>query len=436
MNDQPLEKIRKISWKELEQLKLERFQSTLNRVYQNVPFYHDRFKEFQLDPGDFASLEDIRYLPFTTRKDLSDNYPYGMFAVPLRDILRIHTSVGSGENPAVVGYTNRDLANWKEIVGRCLLASEVSPNDIIQVVFDYGLANWGRDFKDGTELIEASIIPMSHLPSEKQLLVMRDYRTSVLVTTPSLALHLIYTLSFLEFDAEDLALKKCLLLGEQFDEDTRMRIEKGLGVKVWGAYGLSEVPGPGIAFECRERCGFHASEDHFLFEIVDPETGEPLPQGEFGELVITTITTKAFPIIRFRTGDRARILNDSCPCGLSLRRLEFLPERTDEVIVIRGVKVHPVQIASTIRKKLNGSNPAYVVFVSRDKYLEMIELWISVDDSLFSDKIKSLEMISETIKKELQDILGIGVRVKLVEPPTLEPYREKLGKIIDKDDSS
>ncbi len=430
MKYHPLERITKISKEDLEQLKLERFQSTLNRVYQNVPFYHDRFKEFQLDPTDFTTLEDIRYLPFTTRKDLSDHYPYGMFAVPLRDILRIHTSVGSGANPTVVGYTNRDLANWKEIVARCLLASEVSANDIIQVVFDYGLANWGRDFKDGAETIEASIIPMSYLPSEKQLLVMRDYRTSVLITTPSLALHLIATLQELEFSANDLTLNKCIVLGEQLSEEVRSEIEKGLKVKVWGAYGLSEVPGPGIAFECREKKGFHVSEDHFLLEIIDPESGEPLPDGEYGELVLTTITTKAFPLIRFRTGDIARLFNDHCPCGLILRRLEFLPERTDDVIVIRGVKVHPLQVATAIRKRLHGTNPAYVVFVTKEKFLETIDLWISVDDNLFSDKIKNLETVSELVKKDLQDTLGIGVRVKLVEPPTLEPYREQLGKII------
>ncbi len=430
MKYHPLERITKISKEDLEQLKLERFQSTLNRVYQNVPFYHDRFKEFQLDPTDFTTLEDIRYLPFTTRKDLSDHYPYGMFAVPLRDILRIHTSVGSGANPTVVGYTNRDLANWKEIVARCLLASEVSANDIIQVVFDYGLANWGRDFKDGAETIEASIIPMSYLPSEKQLLVMRDYRTSVLITTPSLALHLIATLQELEFSANDLTLNKCIVLGEQLSEEVRSEIEKGLKVKVWGAYGLSEVPGPGIAFECREKKGFHVSEDHFLLEIIDPESGEPLPDGEYGELVLTTITTKAFPLIRFRTGDIARLLNDHCPCGLILRRLEFLPERTDDVIVIRGVKVHPLQVATAIRKRLHGTNPAYVVFVTKEEFLETIDLWISVDDNLFSDKIKNLETISELVKKDLQDTLGIGVRVKLVEPPTLESYREQLGKII------
>ncbi len=433
MNYNPLEKITRIGKEDLEQLKLERFQSTLNRVYQNVPFYHDRFKEFQLDPSNFTSLEDIRYLPFTTRKDLSDHYPYGMFAVPLRDILRIHTSVGSGVNPTVVGYTNRDLANWKEIVARCLLASEITANDIIQVVFDYGLANWGRDFKDGAETIEASIIPMSYLPSEKQLLVMRDYRTTALITTPSLAQHLIATLDRLEFTADDLALKKCLLLGEQLDEETRNAIEERLRVRVRGAYGLSEVPGPGIAFECRERRGFHVSEDHFLLEIVDPETGEPLPRGEFGELVITTITTKAFPLIRFRTGDRARLLNDSCGCGLHLGRLEFLAERTDEVLVIRGVKIHPVQISTVIRKRLDWTNPAYVVFVRKEEFLEILELWISVDDSLFSDKIKNLETLSEAIKKDLQDVLGIGIRVKLVEPPTLDPFREELGKIIRRD---
>ncbi len=430
MNHYPLEKISRISKEDLEQIKLERFQSTLNRVYQNVPFYHDRFKEFQLNPGDFSTLEQVRYLPFTTRKDLSDHYPYGMFAVPLRDILRIHTSVGSGTNPTVVGYTSRDLANWKEIVARCLLASEISANDIIQVVFDYGLANWGRDFKDGAETIEASIIPMSYLPSDKQLLVMRDYRTTALITTPSLARHLIATLDHLDFTAEDLALKKCLLLGEQLGEDERSAIEKGLRVKVWGAYGLSEVPGPGIAFECSKRKGFHVSEDHFLLEVIDPDTGDPLPRGEFGELVLTTITTKAFPLIRFRTGDKARLLNDSCGCGLHLSRVEFLPERTDEVLVIRGVKIHPAQISSTIRKRLNWTNPAYVGFVSREEFLEVLELRISVDENLFSDKIKNLESISEMIKKDLQDTLGIGIRVKLVEPPSLEPFREQLGKII------
>lgn len=423
----------KLSRESIEQLQLERFQSTLNRSYQKVPFYRNRFQEFQLDPSEFKSLGDLVYLPFTTREDISDHYPYGMFAVPLRDILRIYTSVGTGANPTVVGFANRDLANWKEIVSRCLKIAGVTPDDIIQVVFDYGLANWGRDFKDGAEAIEASIIPMYHLPAEKQLLVMRDYKTSVLITTPSLALHLSLALENLDFTAQRLALKTCLLLGEQFGEETRKEIEDAFGVKAWGAYGLSEVPGPCIAFECKEEHGFHVSEDHFLVEIVDPETAKPLPTGEPGELVITTITTKAFPLIRFRTGDKAKFMKDSCSCGLNFRRLEFLPGRTDGLVAIRGIKIDLDQIASTIRKRLAGSNPAYVMTISREQFLEIVELWIAIDDSLFCDKIKSLEMLSWFVRKDLQDILGINVRVKLVEPPTLEPFREQLGKIVQRD---
>ena len=416
---------------ELTQLQLERLQSTLNRAYKNVPFYHNCLGEACMDPSAVRSLDDLSRLPFTSRADLDKNYPYGLFAVPLRDIVRIHTATGTGSNPTVSGYTNNDLAMWTEMVARSLTAAGVSADDIIQVCFDPGLANWARDFKRGAEAIQASVIPMTQLEIPKQVMVMNDYKTSALVTTPSYARQLVREMTRMGINPNSLSLRRALLLGESLSDKSRASLEVALPVQIQTAYGLSEVPGPGIAYECRERQGLHLNEDHFIAEIIDPETTDPLAAGETGELVLTTLTAKAFPLIRFRTGDRASLSTEGCSCKRSFARLHPIQGRVDQLVVIRGIKLHPQLIHTIMSRLCQGKIPAYVGFVGHLEDLDLLEIWMRLDEACFSDEIKVLENLVHTVRRELEQSLGISARVRLVEPGTMEDYSDRLGQIID-----
>lgn len=416
---------------ELSQLQLERLQSTLNRAYKNVPFYHNCLGEACMDPSAVRSLDDLSRLPLTSREDLGKNYPYGLFAVPLRDIVRIHTATGTGSNPTVSGYTNNDLAMWTEMVARSLTAAGVSADDIIQVCFDPGLANWARDFKGGAEAIQASVIPMTPLEIPKQVMVMSDYKTSALVTTPSYVRQLVREMTRIGVNPNSLSLRRALLLGESMSEKSRGSLEAALPVQIQTAYGLSEVPGPGIAYECRERQGLHVNEDHFIAEIIDPETTDPLAPGETGDLVLTTLTAKAFPLIRFRTGDLASLTTESCSCNRSFARLYPIHGRVDQLVVIRGIKLHPQLIHTIMSRLCQGKIPAYVGFVHRLEDLDLLEIWMRLDEACFSDEIKVLEHLVHTVRRELEQSLGIPARVRLVEPGTMEDYSDRLGQIID-----
>jgi phenylacetate-CoA ligase len=416
---------------ELIQLQLERLQSTLNRAYKNVPFYHNCLGDACMDPSTVRSLDDLSSLPLTSREDLSKNYPYGLFAVPLKDIVRIHTSTGTGSNPTVSGYTNTDLGIWTEMVARSLTAIGVGAEDIIQVCFDPGLANWARDFKGGAEAIEASVIPMTPLEIPKQVMVMSDYKTSVLVTTPSYARQLVREMTRMGVNPNSLSLRRALLLGEPISEKARTGLEADLHMKIQSAYGLSEVPGPSIAYECGERKGLHINEDHFIAEIIDPETGGPLSPGGSGELVLTTLTAKAFPLIRFRTGDRAILSTESCSCNRSFVRLNNIQGRVDQLVVIRGIKIHPQLVQGIMSRVGQRKLPAYVGFVHRLEALDLLEIRMRLDEDYFSDEIKVLEHLVHTARRELEQSLGIPVKVRLVEPETMEKYSSRLGQIID-----
>jgi phenylacetate-CoA ligase len=354
-----------------------------------------------------------------------------MFAVPLRDIVRIHTATGTGNNPTVSGYTNTDLAMWTEMVARSLTAAGVSVDDIIQVCFDPGLANWARDVKGGAEAIQASVIPMTPLEVPKQVMVMNDYKTSALVTTPSYARQLVREMTRMGVNPNSLSLRRALLLGESMSDTSRARLEAALPVLIQSAYGLSEVPGPGIAYECKERHGLHINEDHFIAEIIDPKTTDPLEPGETGELVLTTLTAKAFPLIRFRTGDRASLSTESCSCNRSFARLYPFQGRVDQLVVIRGIKLHPQLIHTIMSRLCQGKIPAYVGFVHRLEDLDLLEIWMQLDEACFSDEIKMLEHLVHTVRRELEQSLGIPVKVRLVEPGTMEDYSDRLGQIID-----
>ncbi|MDO9262603.1 MAG: phenylacetate--CoA ligase family protein, partial [Desulfosalsimonadaceae bacterium] len=340
------------------QLQLERLQSTLNRAYRNVPFHKKRFKDMGIDISEVNRLTDLARLPFMERHHISDNYPYDLFAVPLRDIVRIHTAPGTTQKPTVSGYTPQDLSIWQTILTRALLASNITPHDILQITLNPGLANWGRDYKSGAEAIEASVIPHTPMSVEKKVMVLMDYRTSVLITTPASARQLADYVKKEDINTTAMGLKTLILVGEAVNPETRNLLEAELGVTVWTHYGLSEVPGPAIAFECETHEGLHVNEDHFLPEIVDPVSGDVLPDDRFGELVLTTLTTRAFPLIRFKTGDRARIIRETCSCGRQLRRIEWTGERVDDLLNIDGVKVHTRQMQVAIESLLGFSSNA------------------------------------------------------------------------------
>lgn len=403
------------------QQQLERLQSTLNRAYKNVPFYRNQFVEHGIDPLQIESLSELSNVPFTHRDHFSEHYPYGLFAVPLRDVVRIHTAQGTSLNPVVSGYTKQDLAVWREMVARALTAAGVSGMDILQIHLDAGLTNWGREYKDGAEAIEASVIPLTLLPPEKQLMILKDYRTSVLVTTASAAAELMHLLFRANLNPNALALKTLILVGEPPHRAMSSQLEERLHVGTWIHYGLSEVPGPALAFECEERQGLHLSEDHFLAEVIDPATGIVLREGEVGELVLTTLTTRAFPLIRYRTGDRVRILGGRCPCGRSLRRLEWLRERADENVAIRGVKIHQQQIRTLLRRIL-GYEPEKTRFrICESLRRDHLEVWLGVDENLFSDEIKEMEHTSLRLGSELAMELGVPVRIQFKELGSFSP---------------
>jgi phenylacetate-CoA ligase len=416
---------------ELTQLQLERLQSTLNRAYKNVPFYRNCLGEACVDPSSVRSLADLSRLPLTSRGDLSLNYPYGLFAVPLKDIVRIHTATGTGSNPTVSGYTNTDLGNWTEMVARTLTAAGVCAEDIMQICFDPGLANWAREFMRGAEAIRASVIPMTTLEIPKQLMVMNDYKTSALVTTPSYARQLVREMTRLSVNPHSLSIRRALLLGEFLSHSGRTSLEGALHIQIQTAYGLSEVPGPGIAFECRERKGLHLNEDHFIAEIIDPEREEILSPGETGELVLTSLTARAFPLIRFRTGDLASLSVEQCSCTRTLARLESVQGRADRLVVIRGIKLHPQLIQSVMSRVCQGRIPDYVSFVRRLEDLDILEVTIQIDEACFSDEIKRLEHLVQVARGELEESLGIPVKVRLVEPGTMDNHRDRLTQILD-----
>ncbi len=397
------------------QLQLERLQSTFNRAYRNVPFHRDRFTAMGIDISQIQTISDIVLLPFMERRHFSENYPYNLFAVPLRDIVRIHTAPGTGHHLTVSGYTAQDLKTWETILSRALTAADVTPHDILQISFHQGLANWGRDYKRGAEALETGVIPNTQLSAEKKLMVLRDYKTSVMVTTPVAAQQLAAHVLENGININTLALKTLILAGEAMDSTARRQLEENLHVATWQHYGLSEVPGPAIAFECEYHAGLHVNEDHFFPEIIDPATGRVLENNTFGELVLTTLTTRAFPLIRFRTGDRARIPADACPCGRGLRRIEWCGERTDELIPVDGVNLNRRRIHELLEQDFDipAESAGLTVSIQDDK--KCLEIRIPLTEALFSDEIKGLERLIQRAVNRLEDNLCVPVVILLRE---------------------
>ena len=416
---------------EIEQLQLERLQATLNRVYKNVTCYRTKFNELGITPEDVTSLDDLSKLPFTTKEDLRINYPYGMFAVPLREVVRIHSSSGTTGKPTVVGYTKNDLKMWSNLVARFMTAAGVTHDDVIQIAFGYGLFTGAFGLHYGSETIGAAVIPMGGGNTEKQIMIMQDYKSSVLVCTPSYAITIADRIEKLNIDPKTLSLKVGLFGGEPWSEAMRREIESRLMISATDNYGLSEVIGPGVGGECGYKNGIHISEDAFIAEIIDPETGQVLPPGSTGELVLTTICKEAFPMIRYRTRDITSLDYETCQCGRTMVRMKKTMGRTDDMLIIRGVNVFPSQIEEVLID-IEGCKPHYQLVLDRKGALNVLEVCIEVTENIFYDEMRKQKAFLEMVEKRIDSVLGVGVTVKLVEPNSIPREEGKSARLIDK----
>ncbi len=416
---------------ELEQLQLERLQATLNRVYRNVRFYKKSFDAIGFVPEDLDDLASLARLPFTTRHDLGRAYPYEMFAVPLREVVRVHVSSGTSENPSIVGYTANDLKHWGELVARLLTAAGVTREDVVQVAFNYGLFTGAFGLHYGAEQIGASVVPSSVGNTLRQVKILKDYRTTTLVCTPSYALRIAEVVAQMGVDPKMLALKQGLFGGEPWGEEIRQAIEERLYIKAYDNYGLSEVMGPGIAGECPHRAGMHVSEDHFIAEIIDPDTGKVLQNGATGELVLTTVTKEAFPVIRFRTGDLTSLDDSPCPCGRTLARISRISGRCDEIIIVKGVNIYPKAVGA-ILDAVTGVEPAYQLVVGREDARDFLGIRIEVSEAMFFDKMESQRGVVDRLRKKVRDTLGVTPRIWLVEAGSIRRDKETAPMVVDR----
>ena len=416
---------------ELEQLQLKRLKSLVERVYYTVPFYKRKFEEIGLRPEHIKTLSDIKYLPFTEKQDLRNNYPFGLFAVPKENVVRIHASSGTTGTATVVGYTKRDVDTWAELMARSLMAAGVTSKDIIHNAYGYGLFTGGLGVHYGAEKIGATIVPVSGGSTKRQVTLLKDFRSTVICCTPSYALHICEVGEAMGVSFKDLALRIGIFGAEPWTEEFRKGLEERMCLTALDIYGLSEIMGPGVAMECHvAKDGLHVWEDHFLVEIIDPETKEQLPPGERGELVITTLTKEAIPLIRYRTKDLTSLNPVPCKCGRTHARIEKIMGRTDDMLIIRGVNVFPSQIESIILET-EGVAPHYQLIVKREGALDTLEVKVEVDENIFSDEIKELQKIERKLEESIKDFLGISVDVKLVEPRSIERSEGKAKRIID-----
>ena len=415
---------------EMKRLQLARLQETLARVATHVPFYRNKFKEMNLDVEKVDCLERLRDFPFTMKQDLRDNYPYGLFAVPLREVVRVHSSSGTTGMATVVGYSRRDIGTWSDLVARVLCGAGVTADDVIQIAFGYGLFTGGFGLHYGAERLGASVIPISAGNTKRQIQIMKDFKTTALVCTPSYALKMADVMMDMGLNPNGLSLRYGLFGAEPWSEAMRAEINERLGIRATDNYGLSEVMGPGVAGECQEGNGLHINDDHFLVEVLDPKTLEPVQPGEVGELVITTLTKEAFPVIRYRTRDLTRLMPEPCPCGRTLTRMHRVMGRSDDMLIIKGVNVFPMQIESVLFD-IEGTEPHYRLIVDRENNEDRLTVMVEVVESIFFDAMKKQRTLVDTIKKRLASELGIGVDVKLVEERTLERFEGKGDRVVD-----
>jgi len=408
----------------------ERLRETVERVYFNVPFYRNRMQEAGLGPESVQNIDDIRKLPFTTKQDLRDNYPFGLFAVPMSEIVRIHASSGTTGKQTVVGYTRADISTWSEVMARTLTAAGATRNDFIQIAYGYGLFTGGLGLHYGGEKIGASVIPISGGNTTRQIQLMHDFGSTVLACTPSYALFLAEAIQDSGIRREELKLKVGVFGAEPWTENMRREIEQKLSIKAIDIYGLSEVIGPGVASECLVQNGLHINEDHFYPEIIDPETLEVLPAGTVGELVFTTITKEGLPLIRYRTRDLTRLHYEKCDCGRTLVRMDKCLGRSDDMLIIRGVNLFPSQVESVLLE-MHEIKPHYLLIVDRQNNLDTLELKVEVEDEFFQDRISELETLRQRIQNSVESSIGIGLKVTLAEPKTIERSEGKAKRVID-----
>lgn len=416
---------------EMQKLQSKRLVKLVKNIYHNVPHYRAKMQEIGLEPGDIKGTEDLSKLPFTCKQDLRDTYPYGMFAVPLSEIIRIHASSGTTGKQTVVGYTRKDIDTWAEVMARTLVSAGATKNSVIQVAYGYGLFTGGLGAHYGAERIGSSVIPVSGGNTKRQMQIMKDFGTTLLACTPSYALYLAEELEEAGMKPEQLRLEAGVFGAEPWTTSMREEIEKRLQILAIDIYGLSEIIGPGVATECPCKCGLHIQEDHFIPEIIDPETLEVLPPGSKGELVFTTITKQGLPLIRYRTRDISSLEYDRCECGRTLVRMSKVTGRTDDMLIIRGVNVFPSQIESVLLE-MGETSPHYKIIVDRIGNLDVLEVWVEMTQDMFSDEVKRIEEIERKIRREIENTLGISVTVKLTEPKSIERSEGKAKRVVDK----
>ena len=424
------EEIECMSSIEMRKLQSERLKELVNKVYQNVEFYRKKMDEKGVRPSDIRSIDDISKLPFTNKTDLRDNYPFGLFAAPMKEIVRIHASSGTTGKPTTVGYTKKDIENWQEVLARCLTMSGVTPEDIVQVSFGYGLFTGGLGIHYGAENVGCTVVPISAGNTRRQLQLMSDFGSTVLACTPSYALHLADALSEFGYSLSDMKLKTGVFGAEPFSENMRLELEKKWGIKAFDIYGLSEIMGPGVANDCEFHDGLHIHEDHFFPEVVDPKTKEPLPDGQQGELVFTTLTKEGIPLLRYNTHDLTTLTRERCECGRTLVRMKKITGRSDDMLIIRGVNLFPSQIEQVLLE-MGETSAHYMLYVDRENNLDILELKVELDETKMVDTIKDLMSLSRKIEHSLHSALGLSVKVTLVEPKSIPRSEGKAVRVID-----
>ncbi len=420
-----------MSEEKLRELQLERLKRTVKRAYEKIPYYRNKFNEAGITPEDIKNLEDLKKIPFTSKADLREVYPFGMFASPIEDIVEIHMSSGTTGKPVVAGYTLNDIEVWAEVMARCLTMAGATKKDIVQVAYGYGLFTGGFGVHYGARKIGCMIVPASAGNTRRQIEIMRDFGTTILTCTPSYALYMAEVAQEMGIEPSNLKLKAGCFGAEMWTEAMRAEIEKRFGLNAYNIYGLTEIIGPGVAHECNEKKGLHIFEDHFIAEIIDPETGDSLPDGKRGELVLTTLTREGMPMLRFRTRDITSIINEKCPCGRTFLRIERIRGRTDDMLKVRGVMLFPYQIEKAILE-VQGVEPHYQIVITRPQYLDEIEVMVEMSKETFSDEIKHIENLKKKLERRIEETVGIRVKVSLVEPKSLPRSEGKAKRIIDK----
>ncbi len=416
---------------ELSRVQGERLRAMVGRVYEKVPFYRKKLDEAGVRPEDIRSIDDLVRLPFTTKTDFRDQYPFGLFAVPLDKVVRVHASSGTTGKPTVVGYTRKDIDLWARTAARTLACGGGTKKDVVQIAYGYGLFTGGLGMHYGGEKLGATVIPMSSGNSKRQIMLMQDFGTTLLCCTPSYALELAEVAAEMGVDIRKLPLRCGFFGAEPWSQNMRAAIEERLGIEAFDIYGLSEVTGPGVSSECQAHAGLHVFEDHFYPEIIDPVTGKRVPDGQKGELVFTCLTKEALPLIRYRTRDITSLVHARCDCGRTLARMQRVSGRTDDMLIIRGVNVFPSQI-ETVLLEIEGTEPHYLIIVERKETMDELEIQVEVSEKVFSDEVRGLEDMRKRIGYEIYSTLGLTAKITLVEPKTIERSQGKAKRVIDK----